>query len=493
MDYFCKINRYGYSMIVSHHALFSCKDIKPDDFNEKDDKLLNEKYYYWEETLKQFDLYSLHPGLKFFKLFDEEKYPKKRILFDCITMPPYHCGTSEYQKSMFEAFSRLYKDKYEIFLYTNFDADEYHGLSEKYNNVLYPDTISGVFHLGFSPNQLMYYSNQALLNKHCYKTVQTMFDIIMARRFDDAFKADMKKIVDLGVKLSDGIVFISKFTQDDFMTRYINEGFVKDKLYKVIYPSTEFGSPEKNDYDVPFEQYFLIVGNMFEHKVLKETIDAVTISGHNYIIIGYGESDYIFPNVFGYMNGLIDDDYLRYLYSKCKAVIFPSLYEGFGFPIVMALKHNKQIVLNNNALNNELCEQFNRFKDYFSFYDDFNQLNGIVDNLDYSVVSSDIKFDDTWERAATELESFFSEVLSIQYDAELLSERWNMYNIIEVEKIFTYDEMLQKANAFADTVAAELEILYKQFGNYKLLPMIKFAVKKHLKHRFSRLFNLLKR
>jgi len=319
-----------------------------------------------------------------------------------------------------------------------------------------------------------------------------MFDVIMSRRFDDTFKTDMKRVVDLGVKLSDGIVFISKFTQDDFMARYVNEGFVKDKLYKVIYPSTEFGLPEETDYDVPFEQYFLIVGNMFEHKVLKETIDTVADSGHNYIVIGYGESDYIYPNVFGYMNGLIDDDFLRYLYSKSNAVIFPSLYEGFGFPIVMALINNKQIIVNNNCLNNELSQNYPQFKDYFSFYDRFEQINDIVDKLDYSVESLDIKFDDSWERAAVELDDFFEEVFDIEFNAEALNERSNAYDIIDAEKMITYNEILQKSNAFTDRVAAELEILYKQFGNYKIIPMLKFALKKHLKHRFSRLFNLLK-
>ncbi|MCL2819390.1 MAG: hypothetical protein FWD38_00940 [Oscillospiraceae bacterium] len=491
-DYLLRINRFGYSMVTSHHALFSYNDKRNDETNEADKELLIKKHYYWEETKRQFDLYGANPALTFYKLLDEEYYPKKRILFDCSTMPPYHCGTSEYQLSVYEAFYKLYKEKYNIFLLANTEADEYHGLTRRFERILYPETVTGVFHLGFAPNQLMFYENQVLLNKHCLRIVQTMFDIIMTRRFDDAFKTDMKKIVDLGIKLSDGIVFISTFTQDDFMARYIGEQFIRDKKYKMIYPATEFGAPEKTDYDLPFDSYYLIVGNMFEHKVLKETIEAVANTKNNFIVLGYGESEFIYPNVFGYMNGLIDDDFLRFLYSRCNAVIFPSLYEGFGFPVVMSLNHNKRVILNNNALNNELYQHFSEFKAYFSFYDRFEQIPEIIGELDSGNDSLNAKYEDSWERAAVELEIFLGEVLNIPFDATALNERWNIFNIIEVEKMFKYDDLMRKANDFTDTASEELEILYKQFGNYKLLPMLKFAVKKHIKHRYSRLFKRLK-
>jgi len=490
-DYYHKINRYGYSAVVSHHALFSYNNKKHDLYNDADNKLLNEKYNYLKETERQFELYGENPALRFFSLFDEKSYPKKRILFDCITMPPYHCGTSEYQISMFETFYNLYKDKYDIFMLISNEADEYHGLSKKFNNILYPDTISGTFHLGFAPNQLMFYENQVVLNKHCLKIVQAMFDIIMTRRFDDMFKTDMKKIVDLGIKLSDGIVFISDFARDDFTARYINEKFAKEKKMKTIYPATKFKAPERNDYDLPFENYFLIIGNMFEHKVLKETIEAVRDTGNNFIVIGYGESEHIYPNVFGYMNGLIDDDFLGFLYSKCNCVVFPSLYEGFGLPVITALSHNKQVIVNNNSLNNELCRHFDKFKDYFSFYDTFSQLCEIISNLDYKSNQLNEKYEDSWERAAKELNTFFGEVLTVPFDAGALNERWNMYDIIEAEKMFKVDALLHNANEINKIISEESEILYKQFGNYKLLPMLKFSIKKHLKHRRPKLFKLL--
>jgi hypothetical protein len=232
---------------------------------------------------------------------------------------------------------------------------------------------------------------------------------------------------------------------------------------------------------------------MFEHKVIKETIEAVKDTKYNYIVIGYGESEYIYPNVFGYMNGHIDNDFLSFLYSRCDAVIYPSLYEGFGLPIVMSFKHNKRVVVNNNALNSELCKHFNEFKDYFYFYDSFDQFPEIIENVGSKTEVNQVMYDDSWSRVAKELESFFEEVLNSETDMTHINERWSLYETIESERQIVYDEMTQKANEITAMVTAELEILYKQFDNYKLFPMLFFAMKKHVKHRYSRLFKLIKR
>ena len=493
MDYYCRINRCGFSAVVSHHTLFSVNDRCSFVLDDTDKKLLETRYPYRKEIECGFAEYRAHPGLHFLALLDDDYYPRKRILFDCITMPPYHCGTSEFQITVFDAFYRLFKDKYDLFLYTNYEADEYHELSNKFDNILYPDTISGTFHIGYAPNQLMFYDNQAAMNKCCLKIVQTMFDIIMTRRIDEFFGADMDKVVELGIRLSDGIVFISNNTKNDFETRYINESFIKDKLLRVIYPTIEIATPENNDHDLPFEKYFLIVGNMFEHKAIKETIEAVADTRHSFIVIGYGENDYLYPNVFCYMNGHIDSDYLSFLYSGCDAVIYPSLYEGFGLPIVIGLKHNKRVILYDNNLNNELCGHFYQFKDYFSMFSSFEQINEIINDLDSAPELMHIGFDDSSDRVAMELDSFFEEVLKTEVNTAELNERWSLYQTIEAERMHANDEMTQVANVALNEITAELQVLYRQFDNYKLLPLLKFAIKKHIKHKYPKFFRSIKR
>jgi len=483
MDYHCRINRYGFSSVISHHALFSYNSKKKSVYNIKDKKLLNSRYKSREDNNKWFAEHEVHPCLRFIKLLDDEYYPRKRILFDCILMPAMHCGTSEYQKSVFEAFNRLYGDKYDIYLYVHREVDEYHKLSTKYDNIVYPDNISGVFHLGFAPNQLMHIEHQVKMNMHCLKNVQTMFDIMMVR-IDEHNGIDVDDDVKFGIKLCDGIIFISNYTKNDFLACYSNESVIKDKIFKVVYLATALGVA-KNEHNIPFDDYFLIVGNSYKHKAIKEAIDAVSSSQHNFIVVGYGDNDYIKPNIYSYKSGHLDDDFLSYLYANCKAVIFPSLYEGFGLPLVIGFKCGKRVIINNNALNNELLEHFNKFKEYFLLFDKFEQIGEIIENTDFSVELKKVEYNDSWDRVAAELESFFCDILEEDVNVDTLVERWQLFNLLNMK--------IDKAEQEITSQRSEISYLRKPYESRSLSRLLYFAIRVYVKNRHQRLFAFLKR
>jgi hypothetical protein len=391
---------------------------------EKDRGTLSSKYDYFETIEKQQSEHVAHPSIKFKELFANNSSRKKSILFDCIIMPPEYNGTTEYQLSLFESFYNLFKDKYDIFLHVTPVADEYFGLSKKFSNIVYPGMISGVFDLGFAPNQLMYLPFQFALNKYCLKVVQTMYDIMMVR-IDEHLGVNIKD-VEMGVDLSDGIIYISNFSKNDF-----DAYFGLNKPTKVIYPASNLSHSQTSNYNLPFEEYFLIIGNHFKHKAIKEALQAVSQSEHNYIVVGSGNDEHIEKNIYGYRSGQLDSDFLSYLYAKSKAVIFPSQYEGFGLPIAIGLRNNKRVIVKNNELNNELLEHFQDFKDYFIFFDNFSQIVDAVNNIDFSEQLPFAEYKDSWDNVAIEVESFFEEIMNTEVDAEKLSKRWRIFNLFE--------------------------------------------------------------
>jgi len=406
MDFYCRLNRFGFSAVVSYHSLYSCnkEDSEPVPLSSEanDKELFESEYSYWSDKVKRIERYGANPCVEFLKVIDNDYYPKKRILFDCVIMPAMYCGTSEYQLSAFDAFYNKYKDKYDIFLYTNREADEYFDLCGKYSNIFYPDTIEGVFHLGYAPNQLMFYESMQTLNKHCLKVVQTLYDIMIVR-IDEHVAYDVSNNIKAGVNLSDGIIFISKFTKDDLIACYASDLDLSDTKLRVIYPATGF-SAAKKEYDLPYKNYFLVVGNSYKHKAIKETIDVISNMKHNFIVIGYGEDEAVTPNIYSYKSGNLDEDFLNFLYEKSTAVLFPSLYEGFGFPIVISLKNNKRVIVNDNPLNRELMEHFKDFTNHFLLFNDFAQIRNIIENTDFSAKSAFVDYTDTWDRVATEMD-----------------------------------------------------------------------------------------
>jgi len=436
IDFHFRVNLFGFSTIMSHHAMFSRKNENDTSRYEKDRKSLNEKYDYSKEIEKRHNEYDAHPCLKFKELLAWDGAQRKRILFDCNIMPPKHCGTTEFQISLFESFYKLFKDKYDIFMYVTREADKYHGLSEKYGNIVYPDTISGVFHIGFVPNQIMFLEMQFTLNKHCLKVVQTMYDIMMIR-IDEHLGVNIKD-VELGTDISDGLIFISNFSKNDF-----DAYFGINKPAKVIYPASSLNVSEGRNYSLPFEEYFLIVGNSFKHKAVKETLAAILHSEHNYIVIGQGDDEFIEKNIYGYLSGQLDSDFLSYLYAGCKAVIFPSQYEGFGLPIATGLKYKKRIIACNNELNNELLEHFQDFRDYFIFFDSFSEIAEIVDSIDFSKQLPPAEYKDSWDNVAIEAEAFFEEILNTDVDVEKLLKRLRLLNLLE-EMHFQHSERYRR-------------------------------------------------
>jgi len=463
-DYYHRMNIYGFSAVVSHRVLFSYKNA---------------------ENKVQTNFAEAHPSVGFLKVIDKNYYTKKRILFDCAIMPAMHCGTAEYQKFIFEAFNRLFGEKYDIFLYISIEAAEFHGLTDKYDNIIYPDTMDGheKFHIGYAPNQLMHFEHQKLMSKCCLKIVQTMHDIMMVRI--DEHGVGESADVELGIRLSDGIVCISQYTKDDFLARYYNAAGIDETKITVIYNATGITAPVKSDYDLPFKEYFLIIGNAYKHKAIKEAIDVVRGSKHNYIVIGYSDNELVASNVYSYRSGNLEDDFVNYLYANCKAVVFPSLYEGFGLPLIIGFKFGKRVIVNKNPLTLELREHFKEFRDYMLFFDRFEQINALVDGIDFNEKLADVEYEDSWDRVAIEYEAFISELLFEDVDINKLNERWALYNLIETK--------LKKPLDQVDSLKEELALMYQQFGNYSIFKLLYFALKEHIKHRHKWLFRVLYR
>ena len=95
------------------------------------------------------------------------------------------------------------------------------------------------------------------------------------------------------------------------------------------------------------KKYLLYVGNFYPHKNLKRLISAFKkISqeiNSDYLLILVGGSEYLKTgNII--ITGKIDDRELNNLYRGAELYVFPSLYEGFGFTALEAMKRGIAVV-----------------------------------------------------------------------------------------------------------------------------------------------------
>jgi glycosyltransferase involved in cell wall biosynthesis len=90
--------------------------------------------------------------------------------------------------------------------------------------------------------------------------------------------------------------------------------------------------------------YVLLVGNHYSHKNIRDTLSLFdqTKNPPPIVVLGLHVEDPLVRA--SYQAGQLSDDEVERLYSNADSVIFPSHYEGFGFPIMHALKYRKPVI-----------------------------------------------------------------------------------------------------------------------------------------------------
>ncbi len=143
--------------------------------------------------------------------------------------------------------------------------------------------------------------------------------------------------------------------------------FTKDKIQKIDFGVPEFslGKLDGNEEStLSTKPIFLFVGTIEPRKNLETLLEAFRIykeseqDDSELLIIGKNgwKSDNFFSKLdrHSYKEdikqlGFVSDLELKKYYSECKFFIYPSFYEGFGFPVLEALLHGASCIIANNS------------------------------------------------------------------------------------------------------------------------------------------------
>ena len=148
------------------------------------------------------------------------------------------------------------------------------------------------------------------------------------------------------IESSDTIFVNSEYTRKLFINRY-NTKFTNK--FKVNYPSLNaleyaFNTNDKSSiFETKYQknsesEFVLVMGNKFPHKNLIETAEALAVRLPNLNIIAIGTQSTNESSRVKYLNsGNLSEKLLHGLFSDAHSIVFPSYYEGFGFPIICML------------------------------------------------------------------------------------------------------------------------------------------------------------
>lgn len=162
--------------------------------------------------------------------------------------------------------------------------------------------------------------------------------------------------------------------------------FLKIRQNRVVvnYPAIKLNLPNKKQINFTLNKYnlkkpfILTVGKIEPRKNLKRLIEAfIKLKNRNIglVIVGPRGWQQFSNETMKQCNnvkflGYIDDTNLYSLYSSCLFFIYPSIWEGFGYPLVEAMKIGAPIVCSNILPFKEIA------KDSALYFDPFN-----IDNM----------------------------------------------------------------------------------------------------------------
>jgi glycosyltransferase involved in cell wall biosynthesis len=181
------------------------------------------------------------------------------------------------------------------------------------------------------------------------KAIVTIHDLIHLkfRQFFPQWKVKAAEfVIQKAIRKSERIIAVSETTKQDILEFFPESANKVEVVYNRL--SDEW-SKRQESYDIGSlglsKDYLLYVGNFKKHKGLHTLIHAYKQLKDPPLLVLVGKSagidpelsDSIFSDprirVFGFMEGKL----LRTLYSNAMLFVFPSLYEGFGYPPLEAM------------------------------------------------------------------------------------------------------------------------------------------------------------
>jgi len=286
-----------------------------------------------------------------------------RILFDNIIFSlQTNGGISVY---WYELCKRLINDER---FYKNFINP--HNLNKLGNSLEFSKSLStnnkiNLFNNILMPNVFMdkhiFHSSYYRFNKNSNAiNVTTIHDFIHLKKYKGYRKYTHKIFKNYCINNSDYFITISENTKNDFLEYY---PYINNNKITVIYNgvSEDFFKLSSNYNqnllsENEHQKYFLFVGSRHSYKNFIPLVKTLkSFSDYNLYIVG----DILSKNEIYFLNKYLKNKWklftnisnieLNILYNYAFSLIYPSTYEGFGIPIIEAMKSGTPVIALNNS------------------------------------------------------------------------------------------------------------------------------------------------
>ena len=250
--------------------------------------------------------------------------------------------------------------------------------------------------------------------------IHEIFSSVISQR--DQTAARKKRVAEKAQK----IIAVSQCTKRDIMKYYRME----ESRIEVVYHGSSFGQVRSVPLDIPFrspDRYLLYVGSRSLYKNFHFLVEALADLFHqeksmHLVCAGGGDWSQEETELLTSLGiqkrvwqGDVSDSCLKWLYEHAEAFVFPSIYEGFGIPILEAFSCGCPVILSNRS---SLPEVGGEAAQYFdpenasSLLEAIGQVYGVPRKRDEMIEKGYNRLSHfTWEKTARETKRVYEQVI----------------------------------------------------------------------------------
>lgn len=272
------------------------------------------------------------------------------------------------------------------------------------------------------------------------KTIVTVHDMSYVRVPDAAspkLKAYLDSVVPRSARRASHVIADSQATKDDLMEFYklpdekisvLLSGI--DKRYQKITNDVSLMTI-RSIYNIPSQPYLFTIGTIQPRKNYSRVIRALKIirdRGSDLHLVIAGGKGWLEDEMYEtlaetgmqdvvHLIGFAEDDHIAGLYSGAECTVIPSLYEGFGFPVLESMACGTPVVTSNVSSLPEVAGDAAIMVDPYDVEAIADAIERILDDTELRQILIQRGFEQskkfTWENSARQLQKIYETVLAM--------------------------------------------------------------------------------
>jgi glycosyltransferase involved in cell wall biosynthesis len=261
----------------------------------------------------------------------------------------------------------------------------------------------------------------------------TIHDLAGELRMTTGWKRHLKIMLQaLAIKKADGIICVSNSTRDRLLNYYSNVN--PDKVKTIYHGCSDQFFQMKNDRSFKEQKIILFIGSRSNYKnftICMESLSSLT--DFHLQIIGGGKLtlkeilllDSKLSKRYSFIKEVTTKE-LNLIYNNAFCLLYPTLYEGFGMPVIEAMKCGCPVISSNitaiKEVSGDAALLINNPKDAAEFIQSINSLTNYETRNDFIKRGIERSKKFNWDDHFLETKKFYNYIFYNKFKKELFSD-----------------------------------------------------------------------